>query len=628
MTRFAWWQSAAISLAVLVVCLVVATRLIVGPRGAIVHVRWEPAVDQSTRADLETRFRLVDGQQLDGSTWRYDLLDPSTDNIRALVDEPDAADTHHIGRSDASVDGSATRTARRLRFASGGDTAVALVDSVAIVLALAAAVVFAVGASARASRRSFGQTFRRAVSTVATTLAPPARWISRGIPAISAETAGLFRIVFGILVLAFFSMHRLDAWWLDGAFIVPLRDQVHAAVAQWLSAHTGALDLLTPWLLITGVAFTIGLFTRVTYALFVAAAIVWAYVAVLRDSTHPHSTLMLAILALLPSRWGDAWSVDAWLRRAAGRPNVRPAGKQYGYSVWVPGLVFGIAFAAAAWAKLAHGPAWVLNGTVKYHFITDSINARVDWGLQLAGYPLLAIVASLAAVVTETLVITAAFSRSEWYRMALGIAALGLLAGFWLFMGVLWPGWWILLLGFLPWQYLSGRFVPTPPASAKRPSAWRAAAAQLTAIVLLIAQQLVVSSLAIERAPMFTNYPMYSITHASAAAFDASMVPFYRIVVSTPRGRIELNCNASEDLVEEFRASLHGSEEAAATAWRRARACGTDISDADSMTLEGDSRVFDWQRLKITSTPAAEILGPLPVDESLPVAGARTPAGG
>ena len=36
------------------------------------------------------------------------------------------------------------------------------------------------------------------------------------------------------------------------------------------------VDLLTPWLLAMGVAFTAGIFTRLTYGLFVAAVLVWA----------------------------------------------------------------------------------------------------------------------------------------------------------------------------------------------------------------------------------------------------------------------------------------------------------------------------------------------------------------
>ena len=130
--------------------------------------------------------------------------------------------------------------------------------------------------------------------------------------------------------------------------------------------------------------------------------------------------------------------------------------------MWVPGLVFGVGYAAAAWAKLAHGPAWILNGTIKYHFITDSVIAPFDWGLQFANHPRLAIAASLFAVVTEALMVTSAFVRSERYRAAMGLAGVGLLSGFWVFMGHFWPGWWILLLGFLPWQHIS-RAPSCPP---------------------------------------------------------------------------------------------------------------------------------------------------------------------
>ena len=130
---------------------------------------------------------------------------------------------------------------------------------------------------------------------------------------------------------------------------------------------------------------------------------------------------------------------------------IRPPGKHYGYSVWVPGLVFGVGYAAAAFAKLARGPEWVMNGTIKYFFITDSVIAPFDWGLQVANYPRLAIVMSLFAVATEALVVTAAFTRSEVYRLLMGLGGLGLLSGFWVFMGHFWPGWWraAVALGFL-----------------------------------------------------------------------------------------------------------------------------------------------------------------------------------
>ena len=170
------------------------------------------------------------------------------------------------------------------------------------------------------------------------------------------------------------------------------------------------------------------------------------------DSTHPNAAFVLALVALLPSRWGDALQH----RQLAARRHSRSGrGRRYGYSVWVPGLVFGVGYAAAAWAKPAHGPTWVMNGTIEYHFITDSVIAPFDWGLQFANYRGLAIAASLFAVATEGLMITAAFVRDAQAilcRSMRGLAGVGLLGGFWVFMGHFWPGWWILLLGYLPWD--------------------------------------------------------------------------------------------------------------------------------------------------------------------------------
>ena len=334
------------------------------------------------------------------------------------------------------------------------------------------------------------------------------------------------------------------------------------------------------------------------------------------DSTHPHSTLILTLVALLPSRWGDGVSVEQWFRPAR---TVREADRQYGYSVWAPGLVVGVAFAAAAWAKLS-GPdgwtTWVMNGTVKYHFITDSVNAPVDWGLQLAAHPRLAILASFGAVAIEALAITAAFQRSEAYRLAIGLASLSLVAGFRLFMGVLWLGWWIPLLGFLPWQRISALTsrlsqLPTPQLPIGL-SARLVTAAQVAMIAFLLGQQFVVSALRIERAPMFTNYPMYSYTFASPEEFNKWMPPVYRIVVTTDQGPLELRCRANEDLMEQLTAALGGSSESAATVWRAVRACrGEDLSSARALVVEEDHPVFDWNRLQFAVIRAAVIHGPL-----------------
>lgn len=437
-------------------------------------------------------------------------------------------------------------------------------------------------------------------------------WMSRGIPDIDARTAALFRIVFGSLTLLFFASRRVDSARLAAVFDPQVEGEVHAGIMRWLASQPLAADLIMPVLFATGAAFTVGFLTRSAYLLFLATAILWAYPAVAFDSTHPHSTLMLTLVALLPSRWGDAWSVDSWLRQSqAPGSSAVPTGKVYGYSVWAPVLVLGVAFLAAAWAKLeSSGVSWVLNGSVKYHFITDAAAAPVDWGLQLAGHPSLAVLASFGAMAIEALAITAAFTRSDWYRALIGVGALGLLVGFALFMGVFWPGWWILLIGFLPWQRINRRIAQPAgggPAAMRHP----VSAFQVALIVFVLAQQVVFSALALERAPMFTNYPMYRNTFPSPQAFDASIQPYSRILVTTAAGTVELTCNAGEDLVDEFRAAVAGSADAAMTIWRAVEACRPDLSDVRDATIEQDLRLFDWNRLTFTITRAATVIGPL-----------------
>jgi hypothetical protein len=637
----AWLRRTAAALVLLAAILPLAARALAGPRGAIVHVRWDASLPATERTALETRHRLADGQRLDAVTFQYDLLDTSPENIRALVAEPAADDTHHLDRPNAALDAAASRTARRLRFGSTGAMLVTVLDRLAIASAAIAVLLLLVSAAARVPQiRTAGTRLRGGRDRMRThVVGPTARFLQRGIPEIDARTAGLFRIVFGTSALTYFLLYPVDASWLSRTFDLEIDGALHQAVIEWLRTQPRIVDLIGPWLLLTGVGFIAGLFTHVSYALFVAGAVLWAYVAVSVASTHPQSILILTLVALLPSRWGDALSVDAWRRAAAGTPIERVRSVRYGYSVWVPTLVFGVSFAAAAWAKLTVPPSWtswIANGTVKYHFITDSVNAPVQWGLALVQHPSLAVIASFLALATELLVVTAAFVRSDWYRLAMGLGAVGLVFGFWLFMGVAWPGWWVPMLAFLPWQRLadrlpSSRLKPAPttdvmPASRLKPAPtaagvvgagfsrlWGVAISrlQLAVIIGVVAQQVVVSSLRLERAPMFSWYDMYSGTYSSPAAFNASRAPRFRILAMTSGGTVEFGCNPHEEFVRQFEAALAGAPGAQADVWTALSGCG-DVSDVSSVVLDGDVRTFDFDRLEFTSTPSARVLGPLP----------------
>jgi hypothetical protein len=624
-----WWHKTALALLLFCVAAPFAARVLAGPPGGRVHVRWQASVDSTQRQRLEAQYRFADPEPLDDNTWRYDLIDPRTETIRAIVNDPAVADTHDINRTGYALDAAAVRTSRRQRFAAG-DAVVAGADVLAVIAAILGALVAGIGLAGHghtaASTSSLVIGGARSVQRAAAALAVPvARWLRRGIPDVDANTAGIFRVLFGLAVVVFFQAHPVDSSRLAPSFDSQIEGPLHATVLAWLRARPALVDLTGPWLLATGIAFTAGLLTRVSYVLFVAGAIVWAFVAVSFDSTHPHSTLILTLVGLLPSRWGDGFSIDQWLRPGLKRsPPDEAASRNYGYSVWVPGLIVGIAFAAAAWSKLVRPDGWttwVLNGTVKYHFITDSVNAPVDWGLQLAAHPNLAILASFGAVAIEAIAITAAFTRSEAYRLGIGLGALSLVAGFRIFMGVLWLGWWIPLLGFLPWQRISAltRFnsqPPTPQLPAPQFPIGRGArlvtAAQVAMIVFLLGQQVIVSALGIERAPMFTHYPMYSYTFDSPEAFNAWLPPVHRIVVTTDHGTVELRCRANENLVEAMQAALKGSAEAAGMVWSAVRACrGEDLSGARALVFEEDKPVFDWKRLKLTVMPSVAVIGPL-----------------
>src|SRR5688572_16168026 len=63
-----------------------------------VNIRWSPSIDDTQRAALEARFRLVDGEKREGETWSYRLADASSDNLAALVRHSDVVDTHKIDR--------------------------------------------------------------------------------------------------------------------------------------------------------------------------------------------------------------------------------------------------------------------------------------------------------------------------------------------------------------------------------------------------------------------------------------------------------------------------------------------------------------------------------------------------
>ena len=90
-----------------------------------INVRWSEEVGASRRLALEAEFGLADPTALDGNTWAYLLRDHSRASIRAIVQHPLVADTHHVDRARfAPSDGPMPRglgiMLGALLFAAGG----------------------------------------------------------------------------------------------------------------------------------------------------------------------------------------------------------------------------------------------------------------------------------------------------------------------------------------------------------------------------------------------------------------------------------------------------------------------------------------------------------------------------
>ena len=492
-----------------------AARLTFGPRPVYVNVRWAAAVDDAARQRLEARFGLADGEHREGTTWGYALTHRARANIRALVEDPAVADTHQIHRTAFRVG----YFAQRLPYRGPHAWIAVTLERIAIVALIAGVLVLA-----RADRAA------RAFVI----------WIRGRIPAGSPEAAALFRIVFGTGVLLFLLRRPVRGMWaIDPSNAI---SDAHRALLQIFVPAPGLASAIAPWLAVWGVLFIAGAWTRLAFGMLTLGAFVWALLYTTQTTYHTVSALLVALLCLQWGRWSDAWSVDAW----RGRATRAATPQEYGYTIWAPGFVLGVVYLAAALAKLRDGGvAWILNGTVKYHFLSDSPQAVVDWGLQLGRYHWVAVLLSFSAIAIEALVIAGVLARAYRYRALAGLGALCLASGFSLLQGLFWPGWWLLLLSFLPWHLVAREKAPglrpqasdLRPETALGPGAWGLRPVRV--VVALIAAQFVVSLFRLEVSPLVSGYDMYATTYASPAEYEQKAGEQYWLVAADDRGALE-----------------------------------------------------------------------------------------
>lgn len=512
-------------------------RTIFGDRPVTVHVRWAPSVDEPTRQRLERRYHLTQPEPREGRTFGYALTNLSTDNVRSLILDPAVEDTHHLHRTAFR----AGYFAPRLDFVTPTPAIPSGLEflTIAGVLGGLASIVLAlvgtaVPALARRPVLAARQAFLDPLATSRNLARRLVSWTAQRIPLASAEASALFRVVFGsaLVWLVFRQPVALDAATNPSNVLSPLHAlMLRPLAAPWVTAWLGA------WVATSGTLFIIGCFARTSFAALSGGVLVWATLRTANTTYHEVCALLLALLALQGARWSDAWSVDAW-RRGIQSPPLGTS-REYGYVMWAPSLALGIAYAAAALAKLRDGGLdWILNGTVKYHFLSDADQAMVDWGLAVGQHPWLAVVLSFGAIAIESLVIVGVVARAYRYRLLAGAASLGLVSGFVLLQGLFWPAWWILLLSFLPWHLVkSDRVVRT----AQRDGIPVLAVALALAIA---GQQVVVSWLRLEGSPIFSTYDMYSTTYTSPAEYEFKADQTYWMV-GLDRAEQAVRCRVS-----------------------------------------------------------------------------------
>jgi hypothetical protein len=130
--------------------------------------------------------------------------------------------------------------------------------------------------------------------------------------------------------------------------------------------------------------------------------------------------------------------------------------------------------------------------------------------------------------------------------------------------------------------------------------------------VLLIAQQVVVSALGVESAPLFSAYDMYSATYTSREAFDSTRPTEYRLIDVTGGGERELSCRIDEGFVSEFRKLV--TEEAVDRKMLAdgLRLCAVPLDEPRRVALVGNQIEFDWDRGTLT-TQRTTVVGPVSV---------------
>jgi Vitamin K-dependent gamma-carboxylase len=353
-----------------------------------------------------------------------------------------------------------------------------------------------------------------------------AAFVIGSVPAVSAQTLAICRIVLGAGLL-YFLMQYVPS---DFARLFALDDRRLKAftavlnvggVLSVMSASAAFCVTLYSTLIITAVMFTLGIATRLAAPLLTAT--LWL-AALLMNQGHGITPLLLGITATMFAPWGAALSIDALLspRKSA------EASPYYGYAIWLLGLCIGLAYATAGLSKLTlTGGAWLWNTGARNGFIQDLWIAFSDAGIWISNNYVLALVASAVASFGQIAYVYVSFTRREDIKYAICfLIALPFLASLVLLMGHFWWPWALLvLILYLPWRWIDRRIAGVAlPRRAEFPDTPRGQFHRslfLSTTAGLVGLHIFALAIGKEFEPLFSNYPMYVSSMRAGSAHEA-----------------------------------------------------------------------------------------------------------
>jgi hypothetical protein len=278
---------------------------------------------------------------------------------------------------------------------------------------------------------------------------------------------GICRILFFLGVMTFNIPRGVASWgnvsrlfwrpvWLFKTFHLPLFTSAHLQIFVTVWGISLALSC-------------IGLFTRVGT---IVAVVMGTYLLGLPHNfgkvSHGDPILIFIMLFFAISRCGDAFSIDALIRRKRRKPKPHRSG-EYTWPIRMAWIMLSIVFCAAGATKLIRsGTAWITSDNLQmlllqhYFTLTDP---PTKIGLLIARHPMLCHTLAAMTILVELSFPLALFSRR--LRRILVPAAFFMQVGIGIAMGVYFTQFMISYLFWLPWRRIARLFrrrrVPKTP---------------------------------------------------------------------------------------------------------------------------------------------------------------------